>query len=65
MACCLSVAFVKMAGEFREPLAGTSALHVAKLMGSMHQITVSRRKREPSDTTRKRQLPWDRRAACK
>jgi hypothetical protein len=65
MACCLSVAFVKMAGEFREPLAGTRALHVVELMDSMHQITVGRRKPEPSDTTRKRQLPLDRRAACK
>ena len=65
MACCLSVAIVKMAGEFREPLAGTSALHVAELLDSMHQITVSRRKTEPSDTTRKRQLPWDRCATYK
>lgn len=55
MACCLSVTFVKMVGEFNEPLAGTSALHVAELMDSMHQITVSRRKTEPSGTARKRQ----------
>jgi hypothetical protein len=47
MACCLWVAFVKMAGEFREPLAGTSALHVAELLDSMHLIIVSRRKTEP------------------
>ena len=53
MACCLSVAF-KMAGEFREPLADTSALHVAELMDSMQQVTVRRRRPETSDTTRKR-----------
>ena len=54
-----------MAGEFRESLAGTSALHDAELMDSMYQTTVRRRKTEPSDTIPQRQLPWDRCAAYK